>query len=831
MAPISVGQTSFTGGEVSPSLYGRTKLAQYYKSVRTMLNFIVHPHGPTSNRPGTKFIAETKDSSKLSRLIPFTFSVTQTYMLEFGNEYMRVYKDGAPVVEGDKAITGATQLNPIEITSAGHGYANGDWIIISGVTGMTELNGKTFVVANAGVTFTLKDVDGNAIDGTSGYSAYTGGGVANRIYEIATTYLEADLALLKYEQSADVLYINHPGYVERQITRTGHTAWSIGDTTFGATLAAPTTFANDGGGPGRTRVITAATQADPVVITSVGHGYVNGDYVLISGVVGMTEINNKIFLIDNATVDTFSLKYGPDQHDVDGTGYAAYTSGGIARILTLNTYGVTAVSADGSESLLSTPATGTVGDVLTWDVRAGADYYNFYQLNNGVYGWLGYAGTNTFTVPELLNPDMEAAPPTLGNYFAGADNYPGVSAFHEQRLIRARTNNAPQTFRGSVTGDFDNMNSSSPLREDDAYNFTLNSNAVNEIRWLVSLKALIIGTSESIWQALPGYGEAITAYSIKVDKQNTMGVADVLPIPIGNSILFISYSGERVYDLFYSFEDDGYKGNDLSVLASHLFKDDSLIDWCFQRHPDSTLWCVKKGGGLLGLTYFREHEVWGWHRHETDGAFESTARISTSEGVDEVYFIVNRTIDGSTRRYVEKLEERLPNNAIEDAFFVDCGLSYSGPPVVTIISGLDHLEGEDVAVLADGLVIAGHTVSGGKITLDVAATKVHVGLAYISDLETLDFEFPVEGGNTVLDKQRDVVSVLLRLENTSALLIGPDADNLEEIAFTAGELFDGDKETVITAGELREDRVFIRNTDPVPVTINAIIARVDYGEL
>lgn len=744
MAPISVAQTSFVGGEVSPSLYGRTKLTQYFKSVRTMRNFLIHPHGPASNRPGTKFVAETKDSSRVSRLIPFTFSVTQTYILEFGHQYMRVYKDGASVTEGDKTITGATQADPVVISSTAHGYLDGEWVIISGVVGMTELNGKTFVVfEKTDNAFKLKDVDGNTVDGT-GYTAYSSGGVANRIYEITTTYTESDLALLKYEQSADVLYINHPSYVERQVTRTGHTSWTIGDTTFGAELVGPVSFTKDSG---------------------------------------------------------------------SGTG---------------RTFAVTAVAVSGSESILSAAfVDGNENDVFSWDADVNADHYNFYERVNGSWGWLGYAGSNSFTVPELLNPDMEAAPPTLGDHFGSVDDYPGVSAFHEQRLVRARTNNNPQTLRGSVTGDFDNMNVSSPQREDDAYNFTISSKQVNEIRWLVSATALIIGTSDGIWQAVPGWGDAISFFNISMTRQNTIGVDDVLPILVDNSILFIGYSGERVYDLVSSA--DGYQSSDLSVLAFHLFKDDPIVDWCYQRHPDSTLWCVKNDGDLVGLTYFKEHEVWGWHRHDTDGTFEATARISTSAGVDEVYFIVNRTINGVTRRYVEILSERLPNEDIEDAFFVDCGLSYDGSPA-TIMTGLDHLEGEAVSVLADGLVITGHTVSGGSITLAVAASKVHVGLAYTSDLETLDFEFPTETGNTVQDKLRDVVSVVLRLENTNALTVGPDVSNLETVAFIAAVLFDGDEEINFKPGEEREDRVFIRNTEPLPVTINAIIARVDHGE-
>lgn len=832
--PISVMQTSFTGGEWSPSLYARTKLAKYYTALRTALNTVIHPHGPISNRPGLIFVGETKYSSKVSRMIPFKFSVVQTYTLEFGEYYMRVYKDGGRVVEADVTISGATQADPVVITATSHGYSNGDWVIISVVGGMTELNGKTFVVANATThTFSLKDVDGNDIDGT-GFTAYISGGVVNKIYEIATPYAEADLALLKYTQSADVLILNHPSYQERQLTRSGHTAWTIVASTFASSVAAPGNF-----------------------IRSVG----------------------------------------------SGAGH---------------TYGVTAVTEDeGEESLISSSATGGEDDTFTWDAVSGADYYNFYEEVNGIYGWLGSAGSNSFVVPSALDPDMEATPPKNRDPFSGANNYPAVSTFYEQRLLRSRTNNAPQTVRGSVTGAFYNMNVSSPAKDTDAWAFTLNATQVNEIRWMAPLRVLILGTSGGIWQMSAGSaGSAITYNNVDVVKQNETGVSNLLPLFVGNSILFVGTEGSKVRDLFYTLEEDGYKGNDLSILATHLFEGYSVPEWCYQRSPDSIIWAIRNDGTLLGLTYYREHEVWGWHRHETQGLFESVASITTDAGVDEVYVIVKRTINGVTRRYVELMSQRLVGDEIQDAFFVDSGLTLDNPitisgatqadpvvitandhgfsnddlvdiadivgmtelnvnrytvanvtthtfslknlsgtedidgtafstyvsggtvrKVVTVISGFDHLENMELAVLANGSVVNNLVVSNGSITLPNGASRVHGGLGYVSDIETMDFEFPTETGPTVQDKRRDIKSVLLRLENTRAVWVGPSEDRLDEVPFRSDEdygdptrLYSGDKEVFIDSGDERESRIFIRNVDPLPITITAIIARIEYGD-
>ena len=232
MARVAVQLTNFTGGELSPRLDGRNDLGKYPNGCKTLENFVIFPHGSAARRSGTQFIAEVKDSSKKTRLIPFEFSTTQTYMLEFGDQYMRVYKDEGSVLEGDKTITGITQANPAVVTASSHGYSNGDEVVITGVSGMTEVNNKRFLVADKTTnTFELQDKDGVDIN-SSGFTAYTSGGVSNKVFEISTPYLEAELFDLKFALSADVMYITHPNHEVEKLSRTGHTSWTLADVDF-----------------------------------------------------------------------------------------------------------------------------------------------------------------------------------------------------------------------------------------------------------------------------------------------------------------------------------------------------------------------------------------------------------------------------------------------------------------------------------------------------------------------------------------------------------------------------------------------------------------------
>ena len=227
MAKTTFGFTNFTAGELSPRLDGRTGLEKYFNGCKTLENMVIHPHGGASRRPGTNFVSEVKSSANKTRLIPFEFSTTQTYMMEFGNQYIRFHKDNGIITETGKSISAITKANPGVVTASSHGYSNGDYVILSGIVGMTELNGRQFKVSSVTTnTFALQDMDGNNFN-TSSLTTYTSGGTAFRIYQIASPYTTAQLFEIKYAQSADVMYLVHPSVAIQKLTRTGHTSWSI----------------------------------------------------------------------------------------------------------------------------------------------------------------------------------------------------------------------------------------------------------------------------------------------------------------------------------------------------------------------------------------------------------------------------------------------------------------------------------------------------------------------------------------------------------------------------------------------------------------------------
>lgn len=233
-------QTSFNSGEWAPALAARVDLTKYHTGAALLRNFFVDYRGGASTRPGTKYILRCFDSSKQVRLIPFQASFSVTYVLEFGQGYIRFFNNGAPVLEAAKAITNITQASPGVLTSAGHGFNNGDWVYITSVVGMIQINNGYYVVAGKTANdFQLLDLNGNSLN-TTAYTAYASGGTVARIYTIASPYTAADLTQLKFAQNVTDLIICQPNYVPYKLTLITATNWTIAAITFGSTLAAPT---------------------------------------------------------------------------------------------------------------------------------------------------------------------------------------------------------------------------------------------------------------------------------------------------------------------------------------------------------------------------------------------------------------------------------------------------------------------------------------------------------------------------------------------------------------------------------------------------------------
>jgi hypothetical protein len=719
--PVSAMQVSFAGGEWSPSLYGRVDLAKYPTAVRQCKNFVVHPHGGVSNRGGTEFVCEVKDSTKTVRLLPFEFSVTQSYMLVFGDYTMRVLKDGAEV---------ALPSTPTA-WSSGTTYAPGDHARASSVNYYAIQASTNKAPATE----------------TSYWYALT-----DDIVEIPTPYAEADLPLLKFTQSYDVLYLCHPSHAPRKLSRTNHHVWTLSTIAYGSSLAAP-------------------------------------------------------------------------------TGLSRSSGSGVA-----NNWTVTAVAADGEESLAPSSVQATAADSLSWSAVSGADHYNVYMdTGGGSFAFVTESRATTCKLPSTITYSKTA--PLARAPFSGTNNYPGVAEFFEQRLWYGRTNTKPQTIWASQTGNYDNLNVSSPLRDDDGCEFTISARQVNEIRGLVSLGDMVIFTSGGEWRMTSGSNsDAVTPTSVDIKQQSKWGSSHLRPILVGNTVLFVGASGNVVRDFLYSLDVNGYAGNDLTLLANHLLRTRTVVDWAYQQYPDSVVWAVTNDGKLLGMTYAREHEVWAWHQHDTDGLFENVASIPASDGKVDVYFVVQREIDGVDKRYVERFRERLPDEDITQAWFLDCALQYNDVPADTI-SGLDHLEGVTVMALADGNVYSDLVVTNGEVTLPQNVSVATIGLPYEQRIETMEVEISGEGG-TLQDRHRNVQSVMLRLENTRGLFVGPDDAGILEIPFRSIEdygdpiaLYTGDKEIDVQAGDGKSARIVIANSNPIPISILSLTLRVSYGDL
>lgn len=845
----TIVQRSFSGGEIAPALYARTDTIKYATGLRTCRNMMVMRHGGATNRPGTLFVGEVKDSTKTVRLVPFIFSADQTYVLEFGNLSMRVIRSGAYVTETELNISNITQASQAVVTITLHGYSNGDEVYLSGIGGMTELNGRNFKISDVtGSTFKIKYLDGTYVD-SSLFGAFTSGGTSARVFSLTTPYLEADLSTLQFAQSFDIVNIVHPSYAPRELSRLDHDDWSLAATDLVPDANIPSiTSLTGGSGPGPTSY----------VVTSIAQ-------------------------------DTF-------EESLPSSAVATSNDASSANPITVN-----------------------------WN-DTGAYEYNVYKASNGIYGFIGTAGSTSFIDAGIV-PDTLDTPPVNLTLFSSADNYPAAVSYYQQRLLYANTNNDPQKAWASRSASFHNFTVSVPTQDDNSISFTLAGRQVNQIKHMVDIGTLIFFTSAGEWSIQGNQSGVLTPTDINPKQYSYNGSSDLAPIIIANNAIYVQARGSIVRDLSFDFQIDGYRGNDLTIFSAHLFDKYTLSDWAYQQIPHSIIWAARSDGTLIGLTYVKEQQILGWHRHDFEDATVENVCVVPENNEDVLYLVINRTIDGRTVRYVEKMETR-QIDAIEDSIFLDSCLSYDGTntngahsmtlatgttwstdetitlisntsnyftsddvgnsytiynddgdtvtlyiteylsdillrgtpnktvpvslrgvPTLTWIknvdevSGLWHLEGKNVSVFADGFVIANPnndayeiiTVADGAITLPRAYSKIHVGLPYTSDLETLDVDS--NQGETLMDKNKNVNKLTVYLESSRGFWAGAQApdenvgflDGLYELKIRSDENYDepialktGTAQVIIRPEWNSNGRIFIRNTDPIPMTILAV---------
>lgn len=667
----SIIQASLNGGELSPEMYARVDLAKYASGAAAIRNFMVDYRGGVFTRPGTRYVQPVRFSNLPTHIIPFVVSDLTAYVIELGEHYARFYSGGGPIVELPKAITGINTATGI-LTIVAHGFASGDWIYLQAIGGTIQLNDRTFTVSVLGPNqITLNSIFTGAPISMAGYGVYTAGGTAKRIYTLTTPWAAADLVDLNFAQSADVLTLTHPNYTPYDIRRLTASTFSVVAFAPGPKITAPTGLA----------------------ITEVDAG------------------------------DTHVLKFG---------------------------YVVTAVSLDGKDESLPCPIVTCTNswlrefdndprmNVLEWNAVVGASSYRIYKWGGipwktsgykapdmTVFGFIGEATDVNFTDNNIA-PDFSKQPQEFKNPFAaGADHYPAVVSYFQQRKVFAASIDFPETMWFSQIGLPDNFDTSLAVADNEAVTASIASLQVNAIRGLVpNSQGLAAFTSSGVWMVTGETAQkAITPTAISALLQAAPGAGSLQPLTVNSNILYLQFMQNVVRDASFDINSFSFKTDNRSELAMHLVESHTIVDWTFAEEPFHYLAAVRDDGILLTMTYVPEHDVYAWARQSTYGLFKSIACVPEPP-TNAVYAIIARPVQGRTIQFIERIVDRDWDDDVQFAWCLDCGLQSpltypAGTLAVARGVGTGVAASSDLFVFAPGDV--GKTIRSGGGTMVVAS--------------------------------------------------------------------------------------------------------------
>lgn len=802
-------QDAFVRGELSPRLHARASLDLYRAGLALCENFVSLPHGGIRKRGGTYFAGEVKDSSKATRLIPFIFSSEQAYALEVGDFYIRVYAYGARV-------------------------------------------------------------------GT---------------VEVVSPWPEADIWRLQFEQSADQMWIVHPEYAPQILTRTDNTTWTLEEFIFDdgpylpineeATMLTPADYGS------LTPIMTSNSAPSGTVNGSVGSNWYlifdkkNSTEFTIG--VGATsgwisyQLASGSAVVDHyyiAATDGASSTLPPISWEIEGSnngstwvsldsrqGESGWTGGerrffDFQNKIAYSYHRFRWVGVDGASgsriaevgfnkaAVSQTPFNLTASATTGINDGAGflaSDVGRSIRLrgSDNEWRWARITGhTSTTVVQIVLNghalPTLSPITQWRMSAFTEDEQVDSVALFEERLTFSKRF-----SVYGSESSNFDSF--SIGEADDNALIFqNAGGGQANDIVWIAEADgSLLIATSGGI-RALSGSGvdEALTPSSFKNRRSRTHGCARIRPISTGSSFIYVARSRRTLCELVQN-NMGRFASEDIGQISEHIPKR-GVVEVAFQSDPDPFAWFPLDTGEVGTLTIQPSQEVRGLTRHVMGGSFqgsiavvESCAVTPNQEGSDDVWFIVKRTIGGVTKRYIEVMQSPFEYSALIDAFEVDCGLTYSGVATGTL-SGLGHLAGQTVDVLAEGgIIYRGLTVSGGgSVTLPggETTTMAHVGLPFVSSADTLQLDVGGRDGSMV-GRRRKVSAALLSLleTDTSGLQVASlqkgvwEPIKLPSVTPALGvNLFTGDVKVPIDDSWEGRGQIRIRHVHPTPCTIRGL---------
>ncbi len=889
-------QTNFTSGELSPRLWGHVDLAKYKNGVEVGTNCRIFPHGPILRRSGTQYIATTKTITKKAVLIRFQFSQSVALMLEFGHNYIRFFKDKAAVGAPYDVVTTYTETEVFELNIVQFGntlyishYNHRPATLVRTSDSSWALQDIFFyppATLESGyapaLTLTPAATTGLGVNFTASGAVFLAGDVGRQLQNLggrgkasivsitSTTVVVADII----EDFPSTSAIASGSW---KLDLSPVSKLTVDGTSAGMATNFTSFYTDSARGPGK--AITGITNANPGVVTCTAHGYANGDKVEIKGVLGMTQVNNRIWTAKGVTANTFNLA-NDDNANFDTTAYTAYTSGGTAKK--------------------------KLADIGLDCFRA-ADVGRFVLINNGVgeITAVNSAQSITVDIQKALNSSTASSNWSLEtDAWSSTNGYPRCVALYQSRIWYASTINNPQSIWASETGVFDSLGAGSEAS--DGLDLELSTREISQVNWMMGLRNdLVTGTAGA--ELSVGTGSAstgpITPDNVSQDARSYHGSILQQAVGINNEILYIPKPTNRIHSLYYDFSVDSYKSDDLLFLAEHL-SESGIVQLAYAQYPDSTVYAVTTDGTLLVGAYVRDQQVIAWTKYITDGIYESVQTLSTGTS-DQIWVVVKRTINGSTTRYVEVFEnnsgtgrtdgfsdsflvysEPLTITSIslaaegvvtstshgisngDDIKFIDMvgmteleGIRYLASDVtantfkiktvagvyvntttytafvsgnvhelVTTISGLDHLEGETVEVKVDGATHPARTVTAGAITLQSPGYEVTVGLPYTTTITTLKKEFTL-GAGSQQGQQTRFVRPILRLYNSKLPLLNGEylpARDPTDIMDKAVDLFTGD--TIYgPLGWSNTGQLTITATGPYPMILLGIFGSLDSG--
>ena len=756
-------QHAFNGGILGPGMYDRTDLAKYQSGVSDAQNLTILPQGGMQNRAGTK-LAGGYDSSTVDGhqwIIPFEFSATDTYALEFSDAMMRVIKNGAYVLNGAfvtascLAITAsATPAFTVTDATEAATFTVGRLYYLLDPNGDSVFDQQIFKcdsISGADVRFSLSD--GTVADTSTGaWGAVGAGAQLFEVYEVASPYAIEDLPEIDVAQDVNTLYIVHEGYDPRQLVRVADDDWTFSTLTFEPQIGSPTGIS---------------------VTASAGTG---------------TDYTYTVAAIDEES----------GEEGLPGT--EATVNGDLTTAGNKNT--------------------------VTWTAVTGASRYRVYREVNGLFGFVGDTLDLSF-VDENIVADTTRTTQQARDPVPTADDRPTITTFIEQRLVFAATLNNPQAVEMSTSQTPLNFNRAVAPTDDDAVTFRMRGQKLNRVAAVVPNDPHIIFTVGGEWTLEGGDQKGYITPSNPIVRPLTyFGSAEhPKPLLIGETILHVLNNGRHVREMRPSRD---VPSAEVTLLARHLFKRRRITSWAYAQHPDSIVWVTLDTGELLTLTYLQEHEVWGWTRQVLGGSGVKAKQVATvREGaVDAVYLVVERTLANGTTTFVERIGDR-EFETVSDCHFTDGGFQYDGA-ATSALTGLLHLRGQTVVVLADGNVQEGLTVTDqGVLVLPYAASKVSVGLSYEAFLVTLGVDFgSLRNLGSARGRYKAASEVTVGVEESRGIAVGTEDGLMNEVKEFTGvtpiPLLTGQYTVTIDGDWERDARIKVLQSYPLPMTVTGI---------